>query len=77
MGKLNLQNSCVILVGTTTCVIQELATKKMIGLAKCNKGLFVLDFDPSYLENYSIPPIAMSTSLSNSVPYISFDDKEV
>lgn len=67
----------MILVGITTCVIQELATKRLIGLAKWNKGLFVLDFDPSSLENYSIPPIVMFTFSSESVPYVSFDDKEV
>lgn len=70
IGKLNVQNSCDTVVGTTTCVIQDLASKKIIGLAKWQKGLFVLDFD------LSVSPMVLSTSLSDSIFHIPFDDKE-
>lgn len=77
MGKLNLQNSCFVVVGITTCITQELASKMMIGLAKWRKGLFVLDFNPATLETYSSSPTVSCTSLSDSVSRIPFDDKEV
>lgn len=49
----------------------------MIGLAKWERGLYVLDCDPSSLDNYFIPPIVMSISFTDSVLHVSFDDKEV
>lgn len=77
-----LQNSYIVIGDPFTCLIQDPITKKMIGSAKCNKGLYMLECAPSFPLNKSVSVCAVSIldSFSNYVSntiHTQFNPKEV